>query len=291
MVHISVNRYGIIISQVAQYVFEHCSEAITLDELSAYTGFSKYHFNGIFFAATGYPLGEYIQRKKLEKALYLIKQGNHHIIDVALSVGYDSASSFTRSFSKMFSVTPSDVVQGKLPINERGGVLPSKKFSDQNLLQPKWVELPEREIYGLSDKGFSEQCYSAVASTLYSRLIKLADPLHFSALQPVGVSIDNPWVGEQTESQFFAGFIHGLKGNSGVLEVFKWRAGRWACFTHTGPHSLMWQTISQIYAQWIIPQNIKLRDQQIVQRYLNNPKTTATDILQTELYFLVVDEL
>jgi AraC family transcriptional regulator len=281
------NKYSKIISQVGQYIFDHSHEVILLDELSAYTGFSKYHFNRLFFVATGYQLGEYIQRCKLDKALHALKHDNHNILDVALSVGYDSASSFTRAFHKVFSVTPSEVKQGKLPFNERGGSMLLKKSSSENLLQPTWHDFAEREIIGLSERGFSKQSFSKIAGSLYGRLTILAAPLSYDELQPVGVSIDNPWVGEQENSQFFAGFTRGLEYCKASLEVFTWRAGCWVCFIHKGPHDVMWQTISQVYAQWVIPNNITLKDQQIVQVYRNNPQTTATQELETELYFSV----
>jgi AraC family transcriptional regulator len=47
----------------------------------------------------------------------------------------------------------------------------------------------------------------------------------------------------------------------------------------------MWQTISQVYSQWVLPNNIKLKDQQIVQLYLNNPMEIEPKALKTELYF------
>jgi AraC family transcriptional regulator len=276
-----------IISLVGQYIYDHSDRTVSLEDLANYTGFSKYHFNRIFFAATGYPLGEYIQRHKLEKALYLIKLGNHNIIDVALSVGYDSPSSFSRAFKKNFSVTPSDVVQGNLPNNDRAGNLKPKKRLTDPKLEPVWKTLPEQIVYGFYGKGFNEQSFSAVARELYGRLAVMADPLSYGELQPIGVSVDNPWAGEQTESRFFAGFVEGLSAHHEKLDAFKWQAGRWACFTHTGPHHCMWQTISQVYAQWVLPNNIKLKDQQIVQLYLNNPMETEPEALKTELYFAV----
>jgi AraC family transcriptional regulator len=157
------NKNAKIISQVGQYIYGHSDQVISLDRLASYIGFSKYHFNHIFFAATGYQLGEFIQRHKLEKALYLIKQGNHNIIDVALSVGYDSSSSFSRAFKKNFSVTPSDLVQGNLLTNDRAGSLkPRKRLTDQKL-EPVWKTLPDQKVYGFYGKGFNEQSFSAVA--------------------------------------------------------------------------------------------------------------------------------
>ena len=281
------NNNSKIINQVGQYIYDNSDQAISLDGLASYTGFSKYHFNRIFFAATGYQLGEFIQRHKLEKALHLIKQGNHNIIDVALSVGYDSPSSFSRAFKKNFSMTPSDVVQGKLPNNERAGSLKPRKQLTNQKLKPVWKTLSEQEVYGLYGKGFNEQSFSSVAGELYVRLTAMADPLSYAELQPIGVSVDNPWMGEQTESRFFAGFVDGLSDHHEKLETFKWRAGRWACFTHSGPHDCMWQTISQVYSQWVLPNNIKLKDQQIVQLYLNNPMERDPEALKTELYFAV----
>ena len=281
------NKNAKIISQVGQYIYDHSDQTISLDGLASYTGFSKYHFNRIFFAATGYQLGEFIQRQKLEKALHIIKHGNHNIIDVALSVGYDPPSSFSRAFKKNFSVTPSDVVQGNLPINDRAGSLKPRKLLTDQKLEPVWKKLPEQKVYGLYGKGFNEQSFSKLAGELYGCLAAMAEPLSYAELQPIGVSVDNPWAGEQTESRFFAGFVEGLSAHHEKLEAFKWQAGHWACFTHTGPHDCMWQTISQVYAQWVLPNSIKLKDQQIVQRYLNNPMETQSEALKTELYFAI----
>lgn len=276
-----------IISLVGQYIYDHSDQPISLDALAEYTGYSKFHFNRIFFAATGFQLGEFIQRQKLEKSLHLLKQGNNNIIDVALSVGYDSPSSFSRAFKKNFSITPRDIIRGILPTNERAGSLTPKKILTDKKINPIWKRLQTRKIYGFYGKGFSEQSFSALAAKLYGRLAYMAAPLTYSQLQPIGVSVDNPWVGEQTESRFFAGFVEGLSEHQNTLEVFNWQAGNWACFTHIGPHDTMWQTISQVYSQWVLPNNIKLKDQQIVQLYLNNPVETKPDLIKTELYFAV----
>ncbi|MCF6459281.1 helix-turn-helix transcriptional regulator [Pseudoalteromonas sp. MMG024] len=106
-----------IISKVAQYVYDHSDEAINVEALADYAGFSKYHFNRMFFAATGFQLGEFIKRQKLEKAMFLLKTGHSNILEVAMSVGYDSPSSFIRAFKTNFGCTPSDIQNGKSPLN------------------------------------------------------------------------------------------------------------------------------------------------------------------------------
>ncbi|WP_440056641.1 helix-turn-helix domain-containing protein (plasmid) [Pseudoalteromonas sp. T1lg65] len=279
--------YSDIINHVAQYVYDNSERVINLDELASYTGYSKYHFNRIFYSATGYQLGEFIQRRKLEKALYSIKQGNHNLIEVALSIGYDSPSSFSRAFKKHFALTPSDVVSGRFPSNDRASHLLPKKPSFNPALQPKWHVLPEQRVYGLYGCGFNQQSFSLLASELFAQLASRSELASFTAVKPIGVSIDNPWVGEQQKSRFFCGFLDGLATSHTELDSFSWQAGKWASFKHLGPHNSMWRTISQIYAQWVIPNRIKLKDQQIIQCYLNNPVDTPAEDLQTELYFAI----
>jgi AraC family transcriptional regulator len=54
----------------------------------------------------------------------------------------------------------------------------------------------------------------------------MAEPLSYLELQPISVSVNNPWTGEQAEILFFAGFVEGLSAHHEKLEAFKWYAGR-----------------------------------------------------------------
>lgn len=279
----TANRYLNIVNRIGQYVYDHSDQNITLDDLAHHVAISKYHLNRIFSAATGYQLGEFVQRRKLSKALHNIQNGNHSLIDVALSIGYNSPSAFSRAFHQVFGLTPSDIIQGKTLA--KSGQRKPPKFIDKQAPQPEITTLEAKTLYGLYGQGFEDQSFRKVANTLYQQLVAMAEPLPFEALQPVGVSIDNPWVGQQKESRFFAGLCAGLDHCQGDLETYLWPGGTWAKFTHTGPHQSIWQTIVKVYAQWAIPNNIEFTDTAIIQRYLNNAFATAPEALETELYF------
>ena len=53
---------------------------------------------------------EYIQLRRLDEALVLLKGGEHTVSDVALLVGYEDLSAFTRAFRKRFGKTPKKVI-------------------------------------------------------------------------------------------------------------------------------------------------------------------------------------
>ena len=121
--------------------------------------------------------------------------------------GYDSPSSFTRAFKKLYAVTPSDIAQGELPRNELAGSLKPQKIFTDITIEPVWKAQSAQIVYGLYGKGFSEQFFASLAGQLFGRLAPLAEPLSYSQLQPIGVSIDNPWTGEQKQSRFLLGLL------------------------------------------------------------------------------------
>lgn len=248
---------------------------------------SKYHLNRLFFAATGLKLGEFIQRRRMEYAYHLLAMENMSVIDVALSVGYESHAAFSRAFNKVFSVEPGKVKRGVTP----KFVLPKlKKSIEQIQLKPEIIDLPEQKIVGLYGNGFENQSFFKLAQRLYQQVAQgllLSDGFDFKTQKLIGVSIDSPWRGDQAQSRFFAGVIterNEAKPQQQQLSDYVWQKGRWARFEHKGPYNTMWQTILSIYANWVIPNNYELNDCSIVQHFVNDPNTTAPEKLLTHLY-------
>lgn len=104
-----------LINSIDKLISDNLSEPMLVRQLSDRVGLSKFHLHRIFAAQTGFELSEYMQRRKMERALTLLTQDNSSVIDVALAVGYDSHSSFSRVFKQSFGVTPSQVKQGVEP--------------------------------------------------------------------------------------------------------------------------------------------------------------------------------
>ncbi len=279
------DRHVALINRVAQYVYDNSSKDISLDELSQVAFVSKFHLNRLFASATGCQLGEFVKRCRLEKAYRLIESGETSILDVALAVGYESHSSFSRAFQNYFVITPSELMEGKPSPAQNLKVSP--KVVQELSLTPEVIELPEREVVGLYAVGFAEQSYQQVAGETFQKLFSKSDQENFDDLQAIGVSIDRPWkVEDQTQCRLFCGFLRGLKRDD-HLESFIWPGGKWAKFIHRGGYAGLWQTIDSIYSCWVIPNDIQLRDCHLIQRYINNPVQCEPQDLVTELYFAI----
>jgi len=95
------------LNRAVAYVEEHICDDLALSDVSTVTTYSPYHFGRIFYYIADMPLSEYIRRRKLSLAAMELQSGGPRVLDLAVKYGYDSADSFTRTFTRQHGVTPS----------------------------------------------------------------------------------------------------------------------------------------------------------------------------------------
>ena len=88
------------------YISQNCAEPLTLDDVSAYVGFSKYHFSRLFKMYTNMTFIDYVNTERIKKAETLISNSKAQMIDIAFDSGFSSVSTFNRAFKKVKGVTP-----------------------------------------------------------------------------------------------------------------------------------------------------------------------------------------
>jgi AraC family transcriptional regulator len=282
----SKNLYEAFANHISEYVQAHLDQEIVIEDLAAMVGVSKYHLNRLFQGTTGFQLGEFIQRRRLQHAYSLLSAGECSVIDASLAVGYESHSAFSRAFHKAFDCKPNEVKLGTECLWKTPNTLKNISKRDPGL-QPEILELPARKCFGLYGKGFKSNSFKSLGESLFSELSERLQTIHYEDYfsSAVGVALESPWQGDQTASRYFAGVLDETLPKSLGLDEYLWAEGTWARFQYTGAYGLMWQMISRIYAGWVIPEGIRLKDDAIVQVYLNNPKNTPESELVTDLYF------
>ena len=91
------------------YIESHLAEPLTLDEISAIGGVSRFHMVRAFAAATGFSVIRYVRARRLSKAARALAAGAPDILSLALDADYGSHEAFTRAFRDHFGVTPETV--------------------------------------------------------------------------------------------------------------------------------------------------------------------------------------
>jgi AraC-like DNA-binding protein len=97
------------------------AEALSLDDLAAAAGYSRYHFARAFRAAFGETPGGYLSRRRVERAKDLLATANLTVTEICLLVGFSSHGSFSSRFTELVGCAPSEYRRRMV---ERGGPPP-----------------------------------------------------------------------------------------------------------------------------------------------------------------------
>lgn len=93
---------------VCNYITDHCTENISVDDLANLAGFSKFHFARLFKQFSGMSCYDYLTQKRIAHAETLLIQPNLSITEVAMRSGFGSLSTFNRIFKAAKNCTPSE---------------------------------------------------------------------------------------------------------------------------------------------------------------------------------------
>jgi len=88
------------------FVESHLPAKISLDDVAASSGVSRFHVTRAFGAATGRSVMGYMRARRLSEAARKLAGGARDILSVALDAGYGSHEAFTRAFRDQFGTTP-----------------------------------------------------------------------------------------------------------------------------------------------------------------------------------------
>lgn len=99
-------------------------EPLTVADLAAAAGLSPAHFSRRFTRAFGESPHQYLLTRRLERAAALLRSTDRRVADICFEVGLGSVGSFTASFRRMFSMTPTEYRRSLPPASSRA-VVPS----------------------------------------------------------------------------------------------------------------------------------------------------------------------
>jgi len=94
------------LKRVAAFVDNNIDQPLTLSCLAQASGLSRMHFAALFRRATGLRPHDYVTQRRIENAKHQLTQSQTPIVQVALSVGFQSQAHFTTVFKRVAGTTP-----------------------------------------------------------------------------------------------------------------------------------------------------------------------------------------
>jgi YesN/AraC family two-component response regulator len=97
-----------VIARAKQYIAEHQTEELSLDQVAKSVHTSKFYFCKMFKKATGINFTDYLSRIRTERAKNLLLNPNLRVSEVAYEVGFQSLTHFNRVFKRILGESPTE---------------------------------------------------------------------------------------------------------------------------------------------------------------------------------------
>ena len=98
-----------IIRKATEYIDMHFQEILTLESLARLSSLTPNYFSSLFSKISGIKLWDYINSRRIEAAMQLLKnESNLNINEIASKCGFNNTANFNKSFKKTVGITPGE---------------------------------------------------------------------------------------------------------------------------------------------------------------------------------------
>jgi AraC-like DNA-binding protein len=92
------------------------AEPLDVAAIASVAHMSEAHFSRSFRVAFGETPHRYLQRRRVERSMFLLRETDRSITDVCFDVGFMSLGTFSRTFREIIGETPSAYREGNGPM-------------------------------------------------------------------------------------------------------------------------------------------------------------------------------
>ena len=92
------------------------AEPLDVPAIAAVAHVSEAHFIRSFRAVFGETLHRYLQRRRVERSMFLLRETDRSVTDICLDVGFTSLGTFSRTFHEIIGESPSGYRAGLGPV-------------------------------------------------------------------------------------------------------------------------------------------------------------------------------
>ncbi len=97
-----------LIRHSCEYIKSHLTETISIDELAAQSGYTKYYFSHKFKKEMGCSVSDYILKEKIEQAKLLLSGTSQGIQSISDELAFSNRSYFYTCFQKITGMSPTE---------------------------------------------------------------------------------------------------------------------------------------------------------------------------------------
>lgn len=120
-----MKRHNKTVSCLKKWVFDNREKPLSINSVIEKSGYSRRYMESTFRKLTGETIYSYIRAVQFSDAEKKLSKTNSKISEIAATYGYRSLSQFTKTFIKIYGLSPSDY--RRKARNEKSATIKIKK--------------------------------------------------------------------------------------------------------------------------------------------------------------------
>lgn len=266
------------VNQVIDYISANLHSPLSIDTLAGQINASSRQLLRMMRTALNEPLGAYVARQRIERAVLYMQTEEMSLTKLATLVGYDNPQSFSKAFKKQFGISPKaykdklrehlkeQIKNSKNSFNE---ILP--EISEENALELVYIRIFGK--YG--DKIPYETAWNKLIGFLKSKQALSA------ATRFIGISFDDPHVTVPGQCRFYAcASLQKPITPTGEFGTIRLPGGKYAVYTLKGSYS----GLQDLYNRINLNFTDKIGFGLAYEEYLKNPENATEEEWLTKVY-------
>jgi AraC family transcriptional regulator len=247
------------------FIESHLADPLTLDEVAAIAGISRFHLVRAFAAATGLSVMRYVRARRLSEAARALADGAPDILSVALDADYGSHEAFTRAFREHFGVTP-EMVRGSAQLDNlqlQEAITMDSTVID-NLKPPRFETSKPLLVAGLGER-YTWESGAAIPGQWHRFQQSVANFPGRIGKVAYGVCCNGDDAGNY---DYIAGVeVADFSDLPREFSRVRIPEARYAVFSHSDHISTIRRTINTIWNHWLPASGLKAADAPSFERY------------------------
>jgi len=279
-----------IIGKAIVFIENNLYEPIAACDVAKAVSYSYYHFHRYFQAVMGETIGSYIRSRRLTQAAWSLLHSEKKVIDIGLSLYFETAESFTRAFKDRYSMTPTEYRKNGIDIligNRQSAQKPDKTIITYAGLNPEIIMIPATYIMGIR---FKTTITGNESVSMWQQFYNQIPPALFTnrryGIYEAGETCSSDIFNMDSETTAFLGVE--ILENYPIPDGMQRKnlcGGKYARFIHRGTVDSLIQTYHYIWGVWFPKSGLELANRDDFECYTERFIGENDENSEIDIYF------
>ena len=111
---LSLKNYSSTVRKAIEFIRINLNHYLSLNSISEALYVSSYELSRQFKKETGETITEYINKRRINEAVFILENESISITDISYMVGFNDVNYFTKVFKKIKGMTPTEYRRNKI---------------------------------------------------------------------------------------------------------------------------------------------------------------------------------